>query len=368
MKKSVWIAIFISLVIVAYFGVRMAMRGDAAHANTATEARTVVEIEADKSSQDIPQVITQTLFSEIHPVFLKLKGRTVPNRTVIVRSGTTGSVVRAPNVEGRAIQTGTLLCQLAIDARQARVDEAKALLAAQQEEFKAAQTLVAKRLSPDNRLNTAKANLDAALAAVQAAEIELKHTEIRAPFSGVFENRMAERGDFLTPGSPCGEIADLDPLRVVVDVSEEYALALEAGKTAQISVLGQDPRDGQIAYVARTANDTTRTFKVEAELPNPNNAISAGLTSEITLKVDEASAIAISSGLLILHDDGRLGVRFVDASNTVRFAPVQVIDDSSEKVWVTGLPERIDVVAIGQEYLAEGAVVDPVDISKSVAQ
>ena len=368
MKQSVLIALFISLVIVAYFGVQTFLRGDPAHANSVNAPLTVLESEADSTQELIPTVVTQTLSAEPHPVFLSLKGRTNPNRTVIVRASTTGTVVKAPNIEGNAVRAGTLLCQIGVDARQARLDEAKAMLAAQQEDFNAAQTLVAKKLSPTNRLNTAKANLDAALAGVRAAEIELKHTEIRAPFAGVFENRMAEHGDFLSPGSPCGEITDLDPLKVEAEVSEAYALALRAGTQVKISVLGQAPIEGKVAYVARTANDTTRTFKVEAELPNPDNAISAGLTSQITLKVDEALATAISPGLLILHDDGRVGVRYVDTANTVQFSEVTIIDESSDEIWVTGLPETVTLLAVGQEYVSEGAKVEPVDIGASAGQ
>ena len=367
MKQSVLTACFIFLAIVAYFGVRTVMRANDDQPNVVTGAQTALDIEATKSNSDIPEVVTQTFFAEPHPVFLTLKGRTSANRTVIVRAGTTGSVVRAPNLEGVEVRTGTLLCQIAVDARQVRLDEASALMAAQQEEYSAAKTLVAKKLSPENRLNTAKANLDAAAAAVKAAEIELRRTEIRAPFSGIFENRLAERGDFLTVGSPCGEIADLDPIRIEAEVSEEYALSLKAGALADISVLGTEPREGKIAYVARTANEATRTFKIEAELPNPKNEISSGLTSQITMKVREAQAIAVSPGLLVLHDDGRLGVRYVDGNSTVRFAPVTVIDDTAEKVWVTGLPDTVMLVSVGQEYIVDGTQVNPVEITEGPA-
>ena len=63
---------------------------------------------------------------------------------------------------------------------------------------------------------------------------------------------------------------------------------------------------------------------------------------------------------LYTSDTGELGVRHVLADNTVRFAPVRVIDEAPEGAWVTGLPETVTLVAIGQDFLADGVKVKPV--------
>lgn len=360
MKKSVILAFIIFLSILAYFGVRSAMNHNQADAETTnTSAQTITQSE-DTDNQDLPRVVTRELRSQSHPVYLSLKGRTAPNRTVTVSSGTTGTVIDAPNLEGKIVRSGALLCRLDIDARQARVLEAEALIEAQRQEFNAATSLVEKNLAPVNRLNTAKANLDAATATLNAATIELKRTEIRAPFSGVFETRLAERGDFLTPGGACGVIADLDPIVIEADVTEEFVTSLKQGDTADISILGAELRSGKISYVARTANDATRTFKIEASLSNADGAISAGLTSDIRIKVADAQATAITPALLTLHDDGRLGVRHVSDDGVVKFSTVTVIDDTPDGIWVTGLPERVTAVSVGQEYISEGARVTSV--------
>lgn len=343
----------------AYFGIRTALRDDAALANTVTESLSVEDVESVKESE-IPRVVTRTLRTETHPIFLNLKGRTTPNRTVIVKSGTTGGVIEAPPVEGRNVREGALLCRLAVDARQANVAEAEAILIAQNEELKAATRLVEKGLAPNNRLNRAKADRDAAEAALDAAKIELSRTEIRAPFAGVFETRMAERGDFLSPGAACGMIADLNPIRIEAEVTEEYAIALKQGAPVSVSVLGAPAREGQISYVARTSNAATRTFKIEASLDNQRGEISAGLTSDLRIQLGETNATAISPALLTLHDDGRLGVRHVTPDGLVAFSEVNVIDDTENRIWVTGLPDEAVIVSVGQEYISAGVRVEAV--------
>ena len=64
--------------------------------------------------------------------------------------------------------------------------------------------------------------------------------------------------------------------------------------------------------------------------------------------------------MLTLHDDGRLGIRHLTGDNVVTFSEVTIIDDASDGVWVTGLPQTATVISVGQDYLGEGALVDPV--------
>lgn len=359
MKKSVVLAFIIFLAILAYFAVRSGLRTTNSEATPTSGANTVQQVQAEQESE-LARVVTRQLVAEPHPIYLTLKGRSAANRIVTVRSGTTGTVVEAPPLKGKTVRAGTLLCRLDVDARMARVQEAMAQIDAQRQEYDAASQLYEKKLAPLNRLNTAKANLNAAQATLNAAQIELKRTEIRAPFSGIFETRMAERGDFLSPGGACGIIADLDPIKIEAEVTEEYATRLVKDAPVEVSILGAEPLNGQISYIARTANDATRTFKVEAQLANKDGRISAGLTSDIRIQLGETLATPVSPGLLSLHDDGRVGIRHVLTNGEVVFSPVTVVDDTSQEIWVTGLPDTVQAVSLGQEYIAAGARVTPV--------
>ena len=71
-------------------------------------------------------------------------------------------------------------------------------------------------------------------------------------------------------------------------------------------------------------------------------------------------ATLISPSLLTLSDAGELGVRYIEADDTVQFAAVKVIDEGVGGAWVTGLPETASVISMGQDYLSEGVKVRPV--------
>ena len=57
--------------------------------------------------------------------------------------------------------------------------------------------------------------------------------------------------------------------------------------------------------------------------------------------------------------DFLLGVRFVDDENVVQFAEVRIIDDAPDGIWVAGIPEGVNLLAAGQDYLREGVTVSP---------
>ena len=107
-------------------------------------------------------------------------------------------------------------------------------------------------------------------------------------------------------------------------------------------------------FISPTADPATRTFRVEIEAPNPDGAIRDGITAEIRLATGSAPAHRLSPAVLTLDDRGVLGVRTVGPGEIVRFMPVSILAEGSDGVWVSGLPETVEVITVGQEYVKDG--------------
>ncbi|MEM1149205.1 MAG: efflux RND transporter periplasmic adaptor subunit, partial [Pseudomonadota bacterium] len=281
MPRSVLTAILLFAAIVTYFGLRMAFaeRGDTSDAPAA---------DATESQGTRPEVLVRPIELEEHTVFATLKGQTEPLRTVSVRAETAGAVSGTPIQEGALVRRGAVLCQLDIEAREVRVRQAQAELDSRTLDHEAAQELVKDGLTPVTTAAAARAAFDAAQANLEAARIELERTRLRAPFNGVFERRDAELGDYLSPGAPCGTVVDLDPILVVVQATESLAALLSEGQNAQVSLIDGRSFDGTVRFVGKTADRSTRTFRIEVEMPNPDAAISAGLTASIRILTGDA--------------------------------------------------------------------------------
>lgn len=351
MNRSVLIAATILAVIVAYFGLRSIMRGSISTEQSAAEAST---------SSEVPQALVTEVRSQQHTIRIAAKGRTAPDKSVTLKAGTSGTVVSTPVREGTFVKSGTLLCGLDVEARSARVKEAEAARDSARVDYEASAKLAEKGLAPANREAAAKASLDAAEAAVNSAKVELSRTQVRAPFDGIFERRMAEAGDYLSPGGACGLLVDLDPVIMAAEVTESQAGLLQTGMATEVLLADGRKFPAKLRFVARTASEQTRTFPIEAELDTGDALVAAGISASMAIPAGEVDATLIKPSLLTLSDDGQLGARYVTENNTVAFAPVRVIDETSEGAWVTGLPERVRLIAMGQDYLNDGVTIRPV--------
>src|SRR5690606_21030186 len=103
-------------------------------------------------------------------------------RRVEVKSETDARVIELAIDHGSRVKAGDVIARLAAGDRQARLAEARALLAQRRIEYAAAQKLSEKGFRAETQLAATEAELQAAEAAVTVAEVELGYTTIRAPF------------------------------------------------------------------------------------------------------------------------------------------------------------------------------------------
>ncbi len=289
-----------------------------------------------------------------HPYLVAFQGRTQAARTVLVRSETAGLVAATPILQGSFVRAGTVLCRLAVDARAAALDQARAALRAKQLQMQASANLAAKGFRSKTQVLTDQADLDSASAGVRAAEVALRQVNIVAPFAGVFDHRDAEVGTYLSPGQSCGTVIELDPLLVVGDVSETEVGKLKLGAPATAKLVSAVSIAGHVRFVAHDADPVTRTYRVEVIAPNPGNAVQSGLSAQMKVSAGVGPAHLIPVSALVLDAGGRQGVRFVGADGRVGFAPVTVLEQASSGVWIAGLAGDVKLITVGQSYVSEG--------------
>lgn len=324
-----------------------------------------------------------------------LRGRTEAARQVEVRAETSGQVVSEPLRRGATIEEGELMCSLdpgtrkialadaearLLEARarlpeaEARVTEAEARLEEARINDNAASRLSEGGFASDTRVasaaagveaaragvssaqtgvTSARAGIQAAEAAVAAAENELDKLEIHAPFSGLLESDTAERGALLQPGALCGTIIQLDRVKLVGFVPETMVDRVSIGAPAGARLASGREVMGEVTFISRSADPETRTFRVDVEVANPDLSIRDGQTAEIGIQGEGQTAHLLPQSALTLDDDGRLGVRTVEDDHAA-FAPVSVLRDTTDGIWITGLEPEAKVIVVGQEFVTDG--------------
>jgi len=337
-----------------------------------------------------------------------LRGETQAARTVTARAETNGLIVNTPLRKGTFVGEADVLCQLDPGTRaanlsdakarlesararvpetQARLEEAKAKLDEAKINFNAANKLSEGGFASESRVanaqatvrtaeaavasakagfDTTRSGIQSAEAAVASAEKEIERLTIRAPFAGLLETDTAELGSLLQPGAACATIIQLDPIKLVAFVPETEWSRVHLGAPAMARLISRREVMGAVTYLSRSADPLTRTFRVEVEVANSDLSIADGQTAEILIGADGALAHLLPQSALTLNDEGALGIRAVGAGNIVEFHPVTLIRDTVDGVWLADLPETLDVITIGQEFVRAGVKVAPTyaEISK----
>ncbi|WP_022704520.1 efflux RND transporter periplasmic adaptor subunit [Pseudorhodobacter ferrugineus] len=329
------------------------------------------------------------------------RGRTEAARQVDVKSETSGLVVSEPLRRGAYVTQGQALCVLDEGTRQAQLKEAESrLIEAKGRLPEAESRLVEARarlveaeingtaamklneggFASETRVagataavesaragvNSASSGVSAAAAGIWSAEAALEQATrdierltLTAPFDGLLETDTAELGALLQPGASCATVIQLDPIKLVGFLAESDVDKVSVGAMAQARLASGGETVGRVTFLSRSADPLTRTFRVEVTVGNEGLNIRDGQTAELMIGTAGKPAHLLPASALTLDDNGRLGIRVVNAEMRAEFMPVTLQRDTVDGVWLEGLPETVDVIVVGQEFVIDGVAVTP---------
>ncbi len=240
----------------------------------------------------------QTILSiatEYQPL-IKLKAATKSEARVNIKAKTSGEVVRIGATQGKYVTKDTVLCSLGI--------------------------------------------------------VELNRTEVKAPFSGFIE-QIVKPGNFLERGQICATIIQLNPITFVAGVPEYDINKVRINQKVNLELVTGQQISGKLTFVSKSASPDTRTFKVESQIENLKGEIKDGLTANMTIEIDKVKAHKISPSILLLNDEGKLGIRIVTSDNLTKFVEIIILEDSEEGLWITGISEKVEIIIQGQGFVED---------------
>lgn len=307
----------------------------------------------------IPKVKVETLFAEKVSREVALYGRTEPDRSATLRAEVKGLVTSIYVQEGQAVKQGQLILSLDSNDLSAQLRSAKAVLQQREIELQGAESLGKKGFQSQSALAQAQANVELAKAEIERLQLALNKTQISAPFDGILNQRHVEVGDLLRDGDTIASVVDLDPLIISADVTENWIQFLQVGQAASGRLTTGETALGSIRYLSSVSNMGTNTFNLEVAVPNPDGKLFAGMSTELTVPIQESWAIKITPAVMALDEQGNLGVKTV-SNDIVEFTPIDIVKSDSQGVWLAGLGEKADVITRGHGFVRAGDKVEVV--------
>jgi multidrug efflux system membrane fusion protein len=318
-----------------------------------------------ENAETLFRVAVQITPHEQHRQKLVVSGHTEADKKVSVAARTSGVVTQVPVHRGDHVKQGDVIAVLADEAREAQVEQARALAVQRRTELTARRQLIEKGMMPKLDLVNLESQVKVAEAALASAEAERDRGVVRAPWDGVINKLAVEVGQssFSFMGTDIAQIVSLDPMLAVVEVAERKLGGIKAGEAATVRLITGRTVPGKVRFVSKMASDTTRTYRVEVEMANHDSSIPDGITAEVTIPLAAVEASRVPRSALTFSSAGELGLRTVGQGDKVAFVPVSVIGDEQGAMWVSGLPDRARVIVEGQDFVREGQKVEAVPVS-----
>ncbi|MEJ2620541.1 MAG: efflux RND transporter periplasmic adaptor subunit [Candidatus Thiodiazotropha sp.] len=316
-------------------------------------------------SKPVMQVRVLDIKAELIDREIVVQGELVPNRSIEVRSQTVSKVARLPVEKGQRVDAQQSIVMLAAEDRHAKLKQAEAEVGHFKLEVEGARKLEQRGLQSENQLKSALASLAAAEANLKRARLELDYIQVKAPFNGILEERYVELGSHLEKGDKVALILDESVLKAVGQVSQQAAGKLALGQLIKVRLLDGRESEGKITYISQLGDSETHSFRVEAEIANPEGQISAGVSAQLRIVIGKEQAHFISPAVLALNDSGTVGIKSVDQDGLIAFHPIEFVRTEANGIWVSGLPETVRVVSQGQGFVNPGERVIPVPVTQS---
>jgi multidrug efflux system membrane fusion protein len=260
------------------------------------------------------------------------------------------------------VKKGDVIAVLSDEAREAQVAQAQAMVIQKRTELDAKRQLILNGTLPRLQLVDLETQLKSGEAGLAAAEAERDRGVVRAPWSGVVHDVGVEVGQaaFSMAGREIATLVALDPMLAVVEVAERKLAGVKVGDMAEVRLVTGESASGRIRFVAKTASQVTRTYRIEIELPNADANIPDGITAEVSVPLAPVPATRVPRSGLTFSSAGDLGVRTVSEDGVVGFVPVTVVEDEQIYMWVGGIADGSRVIVQGQDFVREGQKVEAV--------
>lgn len=315
---------------------------------------------------------------EVEPVsftsYIRLTGEVEAFEDVVVSAEESGVIERFFVEKGRYVQRGAPLAKIEDDVLRAQVNEAAAAaqLAAERYERQ-------RRLWEEEKIGSEIAYLETKYQAeLQAARHQmlgarLDRTLLRAPVSGVFDERYVDAGEMVSAGTRVGRIVEIDRLKVTGGVAERFAPSVSVGDTARVrlNVLPAEEFAGVIEYVGTAVDPLSRTFPVEIVIENPGRVLKPQMVASVEIAdVRLDSALVAPQPAILRTEDGyqvfvvtEKGGELVAEARPVRLGPAQ----ANRTVIEQGLNPGDRLIVRGQQLVEIGDRVRIVDSEEQPA-
>lgn len=186
---------------------------------------------------------------------------------------------------------------------------------------------------------------------------------VLSPISGVVDEVRLKEGEIAAPGLGILRVVNLNDLKVVANISDTYAGTISKGNLISIKFpdLNKEIKT-VISYVSQTINPASRTFTVEAKVPNIDKSLKPNLLAIVSINdQSKGGAIVIPQNLVQNTEQGAI-VYVIESEGNKKIARSRIVTSGltyDGKVEIkSGLKVGDTIITEGYQEIVDGQLVN----------
>lgn len=204
-------------------------------------------------------------------------------------------------------------------------------------------------------IKAAQASMETASAALKLAQNNLKEAQVKAPISGYVSSKSVNTGQMASAGMTAVTIHNTNSVDGEINVTESVISSLRVGTPANISVksAGIENMAGTVSVLNQVKDASSGMYKVQINVPNPDNQLKTGMFADITLQTAEADGVLCIPSEAILQNDTDRFVYIAKGDTAEKRVITEGISNGELTEILSGIEEGEQVIVKGKDYISE---------------
>jgi membrane fusion protein (multidrug efflux system) len=319
----------------------------------------IAELDVKKTEEALVSVATvkDTIFSH----YLEVQGNVNTKENLIIYPQYAGILNTVNVIAGQKVTKGQVLGTIDDGGLSQQLGQLENQLALAKTTFERQKRLWDQKIGSEIQYLQAQTNMVSQQKAVNQMKAQMAKTRIIAPFNGVIDELIAERGQVVGPGQGLMRIVNLNNMFVSTTVPESYIGKLKVGTEVSVYLasLGKS-FNGKIRQVGNNINPNNRSFGIEVSVPNTENLLRPNQVAKLKITdYTNAKAVVVPSNVIQEDADGNQFVFEVssvkDKTGIAKKVIVKVGKTSENFTEIlSGLEPKTMVVGDGVKTVSEG--------------
>ena len=311
-------------------------------------------LEADEKVEKLPLVSVYKVENQEFNHYLELQGSVETDQNIVVYAEVQGVLKDFKVKMGDRVTKGQTIAVIDDGGMSAQLAQVKQRADLSKTTYEKRKRLWEKNVGSEIDYLQAETQYKADEEAVKQMERQVAKATIKAPFSGLIDETIADEGQLVVPGqSPLFRIVNLTDMHIYADVPEKYLGRVQKGKVVWIDLPVLDTTlKSKITEVSNYINPDNRTFKVKIDVPSKGGLVKPNLTAK--LKINDYSnknALLVPQSLISEDSEGRQYVYSANATQGTDRA-------TARKVFVTTGEKQAGIIEIVKGLMADDAIID----------